>query len=101
MDGREIFKENCARCHGAAGNGQGPEVAAANLPVKLPDFTSADYPGKRSEQRIEQIIRKGGLASGLNAAMPPWGSIDGATPLLTDAEIRAVAKYVHSLGEKK
>lgn len=99
VDGREIFKANCAMCHGPTGDGRGP--AAASLPVKLPNFTSSDYIGKRSEQQIEEIIRKGGAASGLNAAMPPWGSVDGGTPLLTDAEVSAVAKYVHNLGKKK
>ena len=98
VDGREIFKENCAMCHGPTGDGRGP--GAAGLPVKPADFTSPDYPGKRSEEQVEQIIHKGGTALGLNAAMPPWGSVDGSTPLLTDAEIRAVAKYVHTLARK-
>ena len=72
------------------------------IPLDISDFpTRHNYGLALRQQQIEQIIRKGGAASGLNAAMPPWGSVDGSPPLLTDAQIHAVAKYVHDLSQKK
>ena len=92
-DGREVFTASCSRCHGVKGDGDSPD--AANLPVKPPNFTDPNYPMKRTTAQVENIIRRGGAASGLNAVMPSWQGV------LTDPEIMAVAAYVHSLSQKQ
>jgi mono/diheme cytochrome c family protein len=75
------------------GDGDSPD--AANLPVKPPNFTDPNYPMKRSLAQVENIVRRGGAASGLNAVMPSWQGV------LTDPEIKAVAAYVHGLSQKQ
>jgi len=92
-DGHEVFSASCSRCHGVRGDGDSPD--AANLPVKPPNFTDPNYPMKRSLAQVENIVRRGGAASGLNAVMPSWQGV------LTDPEIKAVAAYVHGLSQKQ
>lgn len=92
-DGHEVFSSSCSRCHGVRGDGDSPD--AANLPVKPPNFTDPNYPMKRSLAQVENIVRRGGAASGLNAVMPSWQGV------LTDPEIKAVAAYVHGISQKQ
>ncbi len=92
VNGREIFSENCSRCHGPNGDGNGPDLKGAG--VKMPNFTDPAYVNRRTLQDVENIIRKGGQVSGLNPLMPSWQDI------LKDQEIAAVAQYVRSIGQK-
>ena len=74
-----LFKENCAACHGPAGQGQRKDGA--------PNLTDREwlYGGSREEIR-EQIW------NAHSGVMPTWGG------RLTPATIKALAVYVHSLG---
>lgn len=79
--GREVFAANCAACHGPAALGN-PELGAPNLTDpywiyggELDDIITAIHKGRRGH-------------------MPTWDE------RLTDTEIKILALYVHSLGEK-
>ena len=78
-EGRQIYAENCAACHGEDGSGN-DDLGAPNL---------ADaiwlYGGDR-----ESVISS--IADPQNGVMPPWGD------RLTEAEVKQVALYVHGLG---
>jgi len=72
--GRQVFARNCARCHGASGQGKnGPKLAGKSL----------------GQDAIEQTV-----SDGRPPKMPAFGK------QLSASEIKAVAAYVRSLGGK-
>ncbi len=78
-DGRQIFAENCAACHGEDGTGM-QELGAPNL---------ADaiwlYGGDR-----DTVVAT--ITNARRGVMPAWSQ------RLTEAQIRQVALYIHDLG---
>ncbi|GAK46457.1 cytochrome c oxidase, cbb3-type subunit III [Tepidicaulis marinus] len=77
--GAEIFAQQCAACHGESG--------AGNQELGAPNLTDAIwlYGGNRSD--IYESIAKARAG-----VMPAWGG------RLTDAEIKELTLYVHTLG---
>lgn len=76
-NGREIYREMCARCHGEPGK-PASSLGAAFYP---PAPVLAGHPSPWSERELFWIIKHGIR----NTAMPGWGS------LLSDDDIRDVA----------
>jgi len=77
--GRRVYQSHCARCHGANGNGDGPD-ARRYLP-KPPSFA-----GMRPSLTAAQRVIENGVAG---TPMASW-------PLLTPPEIQAVTQYIRS-----
>lgn len=77
--GAEIFVDNCADCHGEAGEGM--------LDLGAPNLADAIWLYGGDPATLEQTVRYSRYGQ-----MPNW--IDR----LTEAEIRQVAVYVHGLG---
>ena len=77
--GAEIFADNCASCHGDAGEGDRSQGA--------PRLADAIWLYGGDPKALEATIRYSRFG-----AMPPW------TGRLTEAEIRQVAVFVHGLG---
>lgn len=84
-NGKEIYQENCAPCHGASGGGDGP--AAAVLKPKPRNFREGKFQYGDSAAQLKKTIKTGVKGTG----MPAWG------PTLKDREIDAVIEYVKSL----
>ncbi|MFQ5680412.1 MAG: c-type cytochrome, partial [Gemmatimonadota bacterium] len=83
LSGKEIFRLNCAVCHGARGEG------ITGKPL-------AQIAGKDREA-IFEVPKKGRFTQG----MPPWGEgLDELAGVLTDEEIWRVVEYVKRLFEK-
>lgn len=78
-DGAALFSANCAYCHGAKGQGDGPN--AAKLKPRVPDLTRS----KMAAAGIEKIVRDG------KGECPSWKSS------LSADEIRAVSAHAKSL----
>ena len=78
--GEVLYQDNCAACHGDKGMGD-KEVGAPNL-------TDAIwlYGGDRDTLTNTITYARFGV-------MPSWGP-----PRLTEAQVKAVATYVHQLG---
>jgi len=77
--GKEVFLDNCAACHGEDGSGDRSQGAPAlNDAIWL---YGGDY-----DTIVESITK------GRHGIMPNWNA------RLSEAEIRAVATYVHQLG---
>jgi mono/diheme cytochrome c family protein len=81
VDGRELYLEFCAVCHGTDGKGSGP--AASALKHAPPDLTRMSkrnggvFPANRVQQLIdgdENVPAHG------NREMPIWGRILRSTP---------------------
>ena len=78
-DGATIYADNCAACHGDKGKG-GPESGAPNLADAIWLF------GSDMASVVATITHSRG------GVMPAWAD------RLTEAEIKQVTHYVHSLG---
>lgn len=78
----DLFRSNCARCHGAGGRGDTP----LGHTYKAPDFTDPEWWRKNSNitstGRLTEIVRRG------KGGMPAFGK------KLTRTEIRSLVGYV-------
>jgi cytochrome c oxidase cbb3-type subunit 3 len=77
--GRAVFKQNCASCHGAEGQG-----------VTCPNMTDDYYKNVKKITDIPRVIAGGAN----NGAMPAWGN------RLHPNEVALVAAYIASLRGK-
>jgi len=83
--GRAIFHERCAPCHGDQADGKG--VRAAGLTPPPPDFTNAEWRVLTDERHVYYAIAEGGHGT----PMPPWKAT------LSPGEIWSLVAYVRSL----
>lgn len=84
--GAQIFADNCAACHGDQGKG--------DRSMGAPDLTDAVWLYGGSVAAITRTV-----TGARNGVMPSWSwAPAGGLPRLSEADIRAVALYVHSLG---
>ncbi|GAB4512695.1 MAG: hypothetical protein Tsb0020_30790 [Haliangiales bacterium] len=84
-DGAAIFREVCARCHGA--DGAPPESMAKTLGVR--DLSAAEFQSGVSDEVLRARIRDGSESR----RMPAFEGV------LTDSQIDAVAAYVRTLAK--
>jgi mono/diheme cytochrome c family protein len=63
--GREIFANNCARCHNADGSGGLPVAPGGPSPR---NFRDHDFQASRTDEQLKQTI-----VNGKGTAMPPFG----------------------------
>lgn len=84
--GQQVFADNCTACHGEDAKGM-QEMGAPNL-------TDAIWLYGGDQATITTTV-----SHGRAGVMPSWSyAPEGGQPRLNDAQIRAVASYVHSLG---
>ncbi len=94
--GRDLFRVNCAACHGEVGDGKGVLATGSAEDVGVKEevghrsvapanFTDPDLLGA-SPALLHGKILRGGMGTG----MPYWG------PILTDAQIWALVDYLWS-----
>lgn len=89
-DGKVVFQERCAVCHGEDADGAGTLAQEMESP-KPADFRQKAY-ARMPVDSIRRVIVQGGKATGRNPRMPAWGDE------LTEAEIEAVIAFVRSVG---
>ncbi len=77
--GGELFDMNCSACHGTDATG--------DRTIGAPNLTDAIWLYDNSTERLTDLISNGPFG-----VMPAWGM------RLSEAEVRAVAAYVHGLG---
>jgi len=93
LDGRSLFQQNCASCHGDTGKGgvgdvKGPRLVGDSSKWSAKLFARAVLEGKDDEGRA------------LKAGMPHWKdasfqSDQGAAP--TKQEVESIHKYLRSI----
>jgi mono/diheme cytochrome c family protein len=89
--GHETFQKYCSSCHGPVGAGDGP--VGKTLPQgTIPSFKKASFKYAQTDEKMSELIRKGGGAVGLSPLMP-------AHPTLKDEEITALVEYVNTLSK--
>lgn len=88
--GREIYRADCAECHGPNGEGEPNwKRRRADGTFPAPPHTAEGHTWHHGDGTLFSIIKAGG--AGPNSAMPAFGD------RLTDQEIVAVLAYVKSL----
>lgn len=90
-NGKKLFTQFCASCHGTSGKGDGPAAAALN--PKPRDFTDKALMSQKTDERLFNVIKNGGAANGLSPLMAPWGSV------LKDDQIRDVIAYIRTFAQ--
>ena len=83
--GENIFLDNCAACHQESG--MGDQFLGA------PNLTDAIWLYGGTPEAIEETVRYSRFG-----VMPPWSAEASDAGRLSEAEVRAVSIYVHSLG---
>lgn len=71
-DGRIIYNEHCAPCHGNTGKGDG-NYYASGLEPKPRDFTDSEFMSQAQDEYLIEVIKKGTAAFGESPYCPPWG----------------------------
>jgi mono/diheme cytochrome c family protein len=87
--GKKLYGQFCASCHGQSGKGDGPAAAALN--PKPRDHTDKEYMSKMSDEEMLKVIKNGGASIGRSPLMPPWGAS------LKDDQIQDVIAYIRML----
>jgi mono/diheme cytochrome c family protein len=86
-NGKAIFMEKCAPCHGRQGKGDGPAGKVFNHP-KPRNQTDEKYMSTLTDEYIFKVTKDGGASVGKSPNMPPWESI------LSDDDIWNVIAYL-------
>ncbi len=95
--GRVLYSIHCLACHGPRGEGDGPFfeglIKSGDTLAVMPSFREDDFFFTRSDQDIENVVRKGTGHSGL---MPKYeqGWWDQA---IEERELRALIFYLRTL----
>lgn len=104
VDGKSLYHEYCAVCHGENGKGGGP--AAAALKVAPSDLTqiARKNGGKFDDERMLKVIQgESPVAAHGSKDMPMWGAIFnnmGTSASLKQTRIHSLLQYLEGLQAK-
>ena len=96
-DGRELFTQNCAACHGEQGAGDRKlsDLGFTTFGIKkMPNFTDCSFANREADNDWASSIHRGGRARGFPRAMPAFDQA------LSEDEIKAIITYLRSKCEK-
>jgi mono/diheme cytochrome c family protein len=89
--GKHLFDQYCATCHGDSGKGDGQN--ASNLNPPAPDLTTSK--SLADVVYVRRVIAEGSAAVGRSPLSPPWGRS------LSPQEIDYLTLYCRALAAKK
>jgi len=89
--GKHLFDQYCATCHGDGGKGDGQNASNLNPPV--PDLTTSK--GLADAAYVRRVIAEGSAAVGRSPLSPPWGRN------LSPQEIEYLTLYCRGLAARK
>ena len=84
LAGEALYKEVCARCHGAKGDGLGP--IAIYLDPSPRDLTKTSFMNSKPRERFRKSIQEGVPGT----SMPPWGKA------MSEAQVDGLLDYVEA-----
>lgn len=90
-DGRRLYEDSCAACHGSDGRGLSQSQLGFETPV--PDFTDCDFANREPYGDWYAVTHQGGPARGFDRMMPAFGEA------LSRREIDAALEHVRAFCE--
>ena len=90
-NGRIVFREHCAPCHGDTGKGNG-NYYASGLEPKPRNFTDSAFMNQVQDDYLVEVIKKGTAAFGKSPYCPPWGDT-----LKEDEKVRNIVSFLRTL----
>ncbi len=102
-EGRKLYAENCAACHGETGHGDGVFASEGVMAASLQQAAPSDMPGVIGHETVTPVdftnaknllgansaILQGKIVrGGMGTGMPYWG------PIFTEAQIWALIDYL-------
>jgi len=91
--GSKLYKENCTKCHGAAGNGDGR--LAKSMSTKPFSFQDRKHMSQMKDGYLYWRTVEGGEHSPFKSKMPAYNNI------LTEEEVWQVLSYAHAFSHKQ
>jgi len=89
--GAKLFAQRCARCHGASGKGNGPDLAKLHLDSPPDNFTDKEINAELSDYKINKIVTGGGAAVDKSPKMPAFGG------KVSPAQIQDLIAFIRTL----
>lgn len=103
LDGKTLFNQYCAVCHGQDGKGSGPAADALKQnPTDLTQISHKNH-GTFPEQQIMAGLKGGGPKAHGSTDMPIWGPIFNNMSnnlTLTQTRMHALVNYLESIQAK-
>ncbi len=90
-NGRIIYLEHCAPCHGVTGKGDG-NYYASDLEPKPRNFTDLGFAKQVQDDYLLEVIWKGTAAFGKSPYCPPWGGT-----LKEEEKVRNIISFLRTL----
>lgn len=101
--GKEAYRQYCASCHGAAGEGDGPNAGTLKArPTSLTTLAALNK-GVFPSAKVIDVVKNGSAPLGHSAEMPAWSkafAIKG-NPEATRRRISGLVRYIESLQKQK
>jgi mono/diheme cytochrome c family protein len=85
-NGANLFKRDCAGCHGADGRG-----GAQTFMPHIENLTKKGYIDQVPDDYLYGVIAEGGVSVGKSSYMPAWGKT------LSEQDIRDIIAHIRSL----
>ncbi len=90
-NGRTIYLEYCAPCHGETGKGNG-NYYASGLEPRPSNFTEPRFAAQVKDDYLFEVIWKGTAAFGKSPYCPPWGGT-----LKEEEKVRNIVSFLRTL----
>lgn len=83
-EGKRVYLERCASCHGTTGKGDGPSLARLKLSHKPHDYTDPEWLKQFNDDELVKTILYGGAGVGKSSDMPSFGDLQGKWELVAE-----------------
>ncbi len=94
-NGKIIYIEHCAPCHGVTGKGNG-NYYASGLEPRPRNFTDPEFMKQIQDDYLFDVITKGTAAFGMSPFCPPWGETLGE-----EEKVKNIISFLRTLVSKK
>lgn len=88
INGKRVYSNTCAGCHGVDGRGNGPLVQSLKVAGRVPDLTSNKY----RNMSEEQLGKVAAAYSAKESVVPKWDAV------LTADQFHDVMSYIKNFG---